>query len=382
MNIRRFRAKSVSEALEQVKLELGDDAVILKTEKRRIKGEDDRHRVVWEVAAAVDYDAVTRSGSGAQARRRPIQGKAASPSQERLEPVSLEPTFIDGLDIVSSPLMALHRVMATLGIPGELHLRLTTGMGGGATACDEKAIIQHLIRVTGAAIKVRDHEERGTGPKWWVFIGPSGSGKTTSLAKVAARLSLGRKEKGLVVSMDRYKLGGEEQLAGYARLIGIPVVKARNAVELAKVFAANREMDYIFVDTAGRAVGDDNHMDFLASMFTSVPGLKAQLVLDATTKPADLRHWIERYSLAPVEGLVVTKTDETVDLGNLWVPLVEKGLPLSYVCNGPRIPNDIVKPTKEEALRLLFAPLLSKEEEGRRTGTLSGYHSQEGEVPS
>ena len=355
MKIRRFRAGSVSEALALVKEELGEEAVILKTERRRVQTEDGGRRMVWEVAAAIDRDGPHPAPHPAAATPGPGQGRTHLMGGEG-GAVGDAPWDLLGWEPAASPLALFQRVVSTLGIPPSLHLELASRLCGPG-AWDHRRMVGRLIHLAGSGLRLAPEATSGG---VWAFVGPSGAGKTTVLAKVAARLKMELGRQGLLVAMDRYKLGGEEQLRGYAKLLGLPVVRARNPRELAEIIALNGEMDYIFVDTAGRATGDLSHRRGLEALFKGVPGLRAQLVVEATAKAGDLQRWLDAYGFAPVEGIIFTKIDETGDLGNLWVPLIKRGLALSYLSNGPRIPHDLLRPTKEELLRLLFSPLLEE----------------------
>ncbi len=366
MNIRRFHARSVSEALEQVKLELGEEAVILKTEKRRVRQDDGKWRMVWEVAAAIDREATACNNTSGPASTPPAgeEGRRST-ADPRLSMGLAGDQCSMGLgedawerDWLASPLALFHRVVSALGIPPVLHMELAARLGRELECGDERGLVRRLINLAGSAMKIADIPDRER--VLWAFIGPSGAGKTTSMVKIAAQMGMQQGKRGLLVAMDRYKIGGEGQLQGYANLLGLPVVSAKNPQELGKIIAVNSDMDYIFVDTAGRATGDSAHREALNALFKAVPPLKAQLVVEATSKPWDLERWIDRFAFAPLGGVVCTKVDETVDLGTLWIPLFKRGLPLSYLSNGPKIPQHLERPSRERLMRLLFAPLIQR----------------------
>ncbi len=64
----------------------------------------------------------------------------------------------------------------------------------------------------------------------FAFIGPTGVGKTTAIAKIAARcvLRYGRDQLALLTT-DTFRIGAQEQLKVYAKIIGVPVVSCATA---------------------------------------------------------------------------------------------------------------------------------------------------------
>ena len=192
-------------------------------------------------------------------------------------------------------------------------------------------------------------------PCWWAFIGPTGVGKTTTLAKVAAHLKFRHGLRGHLVTVDTYRLGGVEQLRKYAALMEIPFSTAKNSGELVGIFSDNRDLDFILVDTIGRNTGSSEHHVELGKMFDAVPGLMAQAFLCATYRSEDMAATVRTYRQFPVCGWTISKTDETGSPGALCTPVLGWRLPLSYITNGQRVPEDIKNATRENVMELLFS---------------------------
>ena len=55
-----------------------------------------------------------------------------------------------------------------------------------------------------------------------VLVGPTGVGKTTTIAKLAGNLSLVKKKKVGLITVDTYRIGAVEQLKTYAEIMNIP----------------------------------------------------------------------------------------------------------------------------------------------------------------
>src|SRR4030065_376527 len=65
------------------------------------------------------------------------------------------------------------------------------------------------------------------------LLGATGGGKTTTIAKLAARNTLGHgKNSVALISTDNFRVGAHEQLRIYGRILGAPVLVATSPPEL------------------------------------------------------------------------------------------------------------------------------------------------------
>ncbi len=388
MNIKRFQAKDISSALAMVKAEFGDDAVILKTSKKR--GRDPltgNIRNFVEITAAIDFDLVDEQEKKSpviKAKRpagkvcnlngskedktlnrvhsnsedslckkdqeRPSTSSDASGSTATEESRDLG-HMTEDLPLFGSPLLTLHNVFSTLGIDPVLQHELASRFLScfkGTNTLTHSMLLSWLEKFVSKGITVANNRNFSA-PIWWAFIGPTGVGKTTSIAKIAARLRFQHGLRGVLATIDTYKLGGTEQIAKYSELMGIDLEIAKNSQELMKIFSQHREKDFILVDTTGRSIYDPDHEEELTRIFAAVPGLKAQALLCANSKPEDLSDLARFYSKYPVEGWIISKLDETRSTGSLWTPIFRHRLPISFITNGQKVPEDI-KPASPELL--------------------------------
>jgi len=82
-------------------------------------------------------------------------------------------------------------------------------------------------------------------------------------------------------------------------------------------------------------------MSELSDIAHLVQADESYLVLAANTRERDLDLFYERFKPFGINRLIFTKVDETSELGALWNLPVRKRIPLSYVCHGQTIPDDI-----------------------------------------
>ncbi len=378
MNIRRFTAENMTLALEKVKADLGDEAVILTTKRRIRKDPKTGGQVRFvEVVAAIDLDAETHAESSFTRRdRSAAAGRScasprggSSPGSDRIsrEIALLRDLVTQAVAIQNplasasgdaAPLLVLHRVFTQMGMEPWLQQRLAARFlteSGGDKPITAQGLISWIGKFGLRQLKTAPQAENSGQPVWWAVIGPTGVGKTTTIAKLAARLKFHKELKGVLVTTDTYRLGGVEQIRKYAKLMDVPLEVAKEPKELVKIFATHREKDFILVDTTGRGLGDSRHHAELSSLFDAIPGIKAMALLSATSKTEDVREQVDYYSRYPIAGWALTKTDETRHYGPLFTPLLGMELPVSYITNGQKVPEDIAPATPRLLMRLLLS---------------------------
>ena len=179
------------------------------------------------------------------------------------------------------------------------------------------------------------------GKKVVVFVGPTGVGKTTSIAKLAAHLSLGRKKKIILFSLDGYRIGAVEQLRTYAGLIGVPFRFVSQVSELPRLIADNARRDYILIDTAGRGRKDMHVMEQLAGFLRNTDYIERHLVMSASMKSSDMRRIQDQFEICRPDHLLFTKLDETSTPGPILNELARTKKNFSYYTDGQRVPDDL-----------------------------------------
>lgn len=173
------------------------------------------------------------------------------------------------------------------------------------------------------------------------LVGPTGVGKTTTLAKLAARYAAQHSARDVaLVTTDGFRIGAREQLFTYGRLLGMPVIEVANPGELGETLDRLGDYRLVLVDTAGLS-----HRDLaLGAQLSALAKLRhvnTQLVLPANTHADDLDEVVRRFGIAKPRGVVLSKVDETGRLGAALGVTVRHGLPISYLTDGQRVPEDI-----------------------------------------
>lgn len=406
MKVKRFYAANIREAMRKVREELGADAVILSN--RRVSNG-------LEIIAAVDYDeklarsapadpepaVKTAAAASATQPAAPVDRPAAlaasmqrddatpapvSKPQAPLTPSkpqvvwSQDPMLVTMQNDIKRIQHMLEQQLSSLAW-GELgrtqphradlleqlmHFGLTTELS--LTLADAVASETDSARAWLAALDVLTQglvvgqDDILTQGGVVALVGPTGVGKTTTVAKLAAHYTLrhGPRQVALITT-DSYRIGAFEQLRTFAMILDLPVRLVSSREELQDAIAGYADKSLVLIDTAGMSQRDMRLSQQFA-LFDALPAIKTYLVLSANAQVAMLEEAVMAFSKVPLAGSILTKVDEATRLGGVLSVFHERQLPLAYVSNGQRVPEDLQVAEIQELLRLgeQFVQLYSK----------------------
>ncbi|MBR1553654.1 MAG: flagellar biosynthesis protein FlhF [Schwartzia sp.] len=206
----------------------------------------------------------------------------------------------------------------------------------------------HSVLKTGDGIGLKDGR-----PKIVALIGTTGVGKTTTIAKIAAKYVLERGVSVALITADTYRISAVDQLRTYSDIIGLPLEIVYSPAELKPALRKHRDKKLILIDTAGRSQNNEYQMDELKEFLAVEPSIEKHLVLSATTKERDAEMILERFAACRPDRILMTKTDETDNVGFIVNLLFDRRLAMSYLTTGQSVPDDI-EPAKPEALARLM----------------------------
>lgn len=368
MKIKHYRAADMRQALRLVREAQGPDAVILSS--RKVNGG-------VEVVAAVDYDDEEVVGGSrfavSQKQEASREGPAAAYANlARSAPASRQPPTADRFEPesedsrpdVNEELRTLRRMLetqlATLAwndlarrspVQTEL-LRELTELGLAHDLAGEIAVqlparadLSETRRLALALLarRIETVEERWLNTGGVVAaMGPTGVGKTTLIAKLAARWVLRHGPRDLaLISTDSVRIGAQDQIQTLGRLLGAPAYAVDGAGELPALLGHLSERRLILIDTGGMSPRDERLPDELDLLSSASSRIECALVLSAAAQAGAIEEAIERYSLARPASAVLTKLDEATSLGGAMSALIRCKLPLAYLSDGQRVPEDL-----------------------------------------
>lgn len=352
MQIKRYTAPDIRQALRLVREEQGPDAVILSS--RKLDG---------QVEVTIAIDPAELEAAVAQASTAPARGfeallagaapaPAAAPAAARADEAlneelrSLRRMLEKQLAALAwndltrrEPVAAeLLRELTEFGFSRELSAQVVDGLG---PRLDYSGARRLAIARVADRVSV-------LGDRWTEFggrvalIGPSGAGKTSAIARLAARWVMrhGPSQVALVCA-DEQRLGAREDLARIGRLLGVASFAVDGLDQLPALLDRLEDRRLVLIDTAGRGPRDPGLDTQLAALRAVPGGLEVAVVLAATTQAGAFEEAVARYAQAAPAACILTRTDECASLGGALSALIHAGLPVGYVSDGTRIPDDL-----------------------------------------
>ncbi len=391
MNIRKFIAPTARQALEEIRIELGAEAMILSNRKTEngveiialangeIEHLTDRafakktdwaeaKPVVWvqpevEDKPAAPVKPVPQAKPVAQAkpaakpvaRAEPVAQKKVAASAESIPAAQVNENILSEIKSMSSMLQqqlaAMHwndvqqrdpqragllRRMLNSGFSTLLARQMLDKMPAGNLQGEAwvKQVLKRNIQVAG---ETDDIVAKGG---VYALIGPTGVGKTTTTAKLAARAVVRYgADKVALLTTDSYRIAAYEQLKIYGKILGVAVHAVKDTDDLRLTLSALRHKHLVLIDTVGMGQRDERVAE-QNEMFEAT-GVQCLMMLNATSGGDTLEDVVRMYRSKKVIGCIATKLDEAVNLGTVLDVAVRHRLVMHYMANGQRVPEDL-----------------------------------------
>lgn len=349
MQVKKYRAKTIKEAIAKVKNILGTDAMILSTKKiMSSNGED-----VFEITATAGAGDIPYGSSDALGKVR----QELMSIKEMLCLLNNSGVFLENL--ISHPgLLTLYSKLIKNGV-NERYIRYfieKSGVFSGRIADDGNNIKKRALNEIMRVISVNDPFSLSKNNQTIsAFIGTTGVGKTTTIAKLAAMLIFEKKKKVGLISIDAYRIGAMEQLKTYANILGVPCFQAFKKNDLLFALRRMEAKDVILIDTAGQSQYDLSRIEELKKLIPSDLYINVHLLLSISTTASEMNKTALNFSPLKYQSYIFTKKDEARTCGSILNQIMEHQLPISYITTGQSVPEDIELANKEKILNLVVS---------------------------
>ncbi|MGH9592777.1 MAG: hypothetical protein ACRD5L_06775 [Bryobacteraceae bacterium] len=178
------------------------------------------------------------------------------------------------------------------------------------------------------------------------LVGPPGAGKTTTLVKLAAHYGLAGERRTQILSADVYRAGAADQLRALASILGFGCEVVEPPLALSQAIEEHRSKQLILIDTPGLSSREMEDGAGLAQFLASRADVDTYLVLPASMQSAALARIASQYAVFQPKKLILTRIDELDEQGNSPAQAAWCSLPVSFLCCGQQIPDDIEPATE------------------------------------
>lgn len=387
MKIKRYFGNTNKEAMDKLKKELGENAVILHTRKIKRPGMlSFLRKPLVEIVAAIDEENREPQKTKlqeSQKMQRIQTEKANRPKTQLNTDILFEGVNKNKDRVADDEVVKLRQTVESLVssientrddavvYPEEVKVLQKRLTSNGLDYENTTKILNELMREYDKIEGRINYEnllmkllKKYLGPvkpitlnnkqKIVIFVGPTGVGKTTTLAKIAAQYALVNKEKIGLITADTYRIAAVEQLKTYSEILGIPLKIIYDGSEIVEAVQDYYDKELILVDTAGRSHKNNDKVKELKEMLGQVKDPEIFLVLSSTTNKNTIDGIIETYKFINDYKLIFTKLDESDNYGIVMSICYEKENPLSYITTGQSVPEDIKLANIEEIAKSLL----------------------------
>ena len=358
MQIKKFHADSFATAMEQVKRELGEHALILNSQCLKAGMKSGKPNGKVEITAAADLS----------------YGEDAEIDVQK-DSIKAEEVF-DGMDVRSLLLtllsqtdrakalgladyqLPIYRKLIEGGINDQMVARMFERLNSkkrqdvNRNAIKDETLIRSFMEraiVCSGSLKT----QKGY-PKVIVLVGPTGVGKTTTIAKLAAHYKVREMKKVAMISLDTYRIGAINQLQVYGEIMKVPVEAADDAKQYRRVLKKHSDKDFIFVDTTGKPHKDFAYSRKLKEILRASGPVEIHLVLSAVLREKVWEESQLQYSSLKIDRALITKLDEGTDFGSLFNFSLKTRIPYSFFTAGQRVPEDMEIASSRRVIQLIF----------------------------
>jgi flagellar biosynthesis protein FlhF len=382
MKVKKFTGPTMAAAVDAMKRDLGNDAIVLRTSRVPQGGLFSfLGKTQFEVTGAVDdpprarhsqpaadgakegFDETLRHLRSISDRFETRRENATASRRTASEAAGVE-VLRSELDELKNAVRGISDHLKHARMPAlpdtlrEAYVRLCEQDVAGELAAEivqsvyahltpdrmsERRTVDEMVRARLASLVPRVPPEGRRRRKSTVvaLVGPTGVGKTTTLAKLAALAKLVRRQDVGLISADTYRIGAIEQLRTFAAIADIPMAVAYKPADVTSALRTFRNKDVVFIDTVGKSQRATADLRSLGRLLSAADPDEIHLVLNAATGSTTALDIAGRFSALRPNRLILSKLDEAVSFGPMLDVLRKHRIPVSFATTGQTVPDDV-----------------------------------------
>lgn len=379
MQIKKFVAPTLKEASQQMKSELGNEAIILST--RVIPANDELAiEKMFEITAGIESSYGVPSGASSE---KNIKAKVNSNFQEELSKLSKkvypanplkktstlskikrkkseEDSFERNDTSIEDEFKEIVDTLVMREIKKNIVSAVLSQLKKYENLLKPSNIDSYVLSSLASMIPTYHFEvQKSSRPKVVSLVGPTGVGKTTCIAKLAVISKILHNLDVGLISVDTYRLGALDQLRIFSEISNIDMLVAYEPWDIKGIMNSFKKKDIIFIDTAGRSQKNSEHLSKSLEFLDAAKVDETYLVLSATSTTKNLFDVAERFKIFDYNSVLFTKIDEAVAFGNILNLVSSFDIPISFFTNGQVIPDDIISADPEFTANMIYTGKLN-----------------------
>lgn len=367
MQIKKFKAKTLKEAIAEMKTEYGDEAIVLST--KVIDGENGHaEQRIFEITAGVeedvDLEVVEKSRNEAKVEDFQTEMKKLTekiygvPGNQKRQNVKANAKT--EFSVPDGELLQIKENLLEKDLNLDIVDTVISKISQYAPFVDSANKDEYLLSTLGSLIPTSEFElNKGNKPKVISLVGPTGVGKTTCIAKLAViskilhNLDIG------LISIDTYRLGALDQLKIFSEISNIDFLVAYEPNDIPKFMKKFKNKDIVFIDTVGRSQNNPKLLNSINDFLNKVEVDETYLVLNSTSDYKVMLDVAKKFKILNYDAFVFSKLDEAISYGNIINVVHELKIPIKYLTNGQVIPDDIIAADSEFIANMVYKGTLN-----------------------
>lgn len=352
--VSRFFGVTSREAMRQVRLALGPEALIISN--RRVNGGVE---VIAADPGAADSLAPQSAAPAVTAEQSVSVQLEQQMSSLRAQLSSQMETLLWGDSLREHiPVFTAYQRLIAMGYSASLARQLLTQL---PRDLDESAAWRWVQQELAARLPVMSATEACLNPGATIaLVGPTGVGKTTTLAKLTYHcVQRYGAQRVALISTDNYRVGAHEQLKIYAKLLKVPIHIVQTEAEFRQAVLAYGPETTLLIDSVGVSQRDDFVRAQASLLASSARAVQRFLVVSAASSSETLDEVGRAYKTdggRPLKGCIVTKLDEATIYGPVVDMALRYQLPIAFITHGQKVPEDLILPDDNRIRKTLLSP--------------------------
>ena len=367
MQIKKFTAKTLKEAIAEMKMDFGEEAIVLSTKviDSFNNGIDQK---LFEITAGLDEEESIEKHeqSREQAKVQDFQTEMKKltekiygvPNTEKITAnVKNRPP---SENMSNEDIKEIRKQLLDKDLKLDIVDTVIEKIAQYSPFVDNDNREDYLLSTLGSMIPTSDFElSKQSKPKVISLVGPTGVGKTTCIAKLAViskilhNLDIG------LISIDTYRLGALDQLKIFSEISNIDFLVAYEPNDITKFMKKFKNKDIVFIDTVGRSQNNTKLLTAINDFLKKVKVDETYLVLNSTSDYKVMLDVAKKFKILNYDAFVFSKLDEAFSFGNIVNLVNEINIPIKYLTNGQVIPDDIIAADSEFIANMVYSGKLS-----------------------